>query len=177
MRRCPSRAEGVEPIRFGDQPGLASEVERAIHFAYLPESSGLHDLRVAQLILILGRLEWSGPAVSGALADPRVLELQRRIEAERHIQRVTPGDMAEWVGLSPSRFRVWFKQQYGLSPKQFLMRRRVNRAMRLLRETDRPIKAVARELGYPDLSTFYHAFRHQTRTTPAAYRRRHTVVG
>lgn len=79
------------------------------------------------------------------------------------------------MGFSGSRFGVWFKEQFDVSPKAYLMRRRVSTAIRLLRETQLPIKAIADELGYADLPTFYHDFRKRTQTSPGAYRLNHTV--
>jgi len=177
LRRLRDRAHGAVPVRFDTHPLLDADIERAIDFAYLPASRMLYDLRVAQLLLILGQLGYDDPRLSGLQREPRVLQLQRRLEGVREIHAITPGDMADWVGLSPSRFRVWFKQQFGMPPKQFLTRRRMSQAMRLLRETEQPIKAVARHTGYGDLSTFYHAFRKHTGTTPVTYRQRHVVIG
>lgn len=166
--------QGADIISFRCAHLLDADVDRAIAFAFDPPSDALHDLRVAQLVLILGQIKPVGDVLAATCQDPRVADLQRQVQ-DSDPGKLTPGTMADWVGLSPSRFRSWFREYFRMSPKQFLMRRRVNQAMRLLRETSRPIKAISDELSYPDLPAFYRDFRRITATTPASYRSLHTV--
>lgn len=171
------RCHGADRIRFLGVPGLETDIDRAIAFAFAPNSPRLIDLRIAQLVLIMGQIQHQRDTLSATSSDPREIELHRRITASPRIQDITPAMMAGWVNLSPSRFRVWFKSRFGIPPKRYLMSRRVNRAMRLLRETQQPLKSIANEMGYADLPAFYHDFQRFTRTTPARYRSKHTVSG
>ena len=169
------RAHGADHVRFEGVAKLEADIKRAITFAFTPRSPALDDLRVAQLVLILGQLQIQDGVLPAGSGDPREISLRRRLLEFARIQDVTPSMMAKWVNLSSSRFRVWFKARFGVSPKQYLVRQRVSQAMCLLRETQRPIKSIAIELGYADLPAFYHDFRRFTRTTPATYRLEHTI--
>ncbi len=125
-------------------------------------------------MLILGQLQPAGRGLAASPGDPRIAALQQRL-SQAEPADTTPADMARWVGLSPSRFRVWFASQFGRSPKRYLIHQRIQQAKRLLRETPQPVKAIADHLRYADLPAFYRDFRAHTGTTPVAYRKRHTV--
>ena len=58
----------------------------------------------------------------------------------------------------------------GQAPIDYLIERRLGAAMRLLRETDRPITDIALETGFSDSNYFARQFRRRTGTTPSAFR-------
>ena len=74
-------------------------------------------------------------------------------------------------GLNPNYLAALFKNQTGLSLREYHGQIRIHEAMRLLRETDLPLVEVARLTGYGDSPRFSNAFRLLTNTTPGAYRR------
>ena len=65
-----------------------------------------------------------------------------------------------------------FRDTFGETPHRYLQRRRVERAMFLLRETERPITDICLEVGFTSLGTFGRTFRDITGETPSAYRAR-----
>ncbi len=79
--------------------------------------------------------------------------------------------LAELAGLSQFRFAHNFKVQTGLSPHQFVMRARLQRAMQLLRETDAPITEIALAVGFQGSSRFNALFKRELGETPSEYRR------
>ena len=78
--------------------------------------------------------------------------------------------LAERAGLSVFHFARSFKTTTGMTPRAFVESRRVARAMKLLRETDRPIARLALECGFGSQSRLTTVFRRSTRETPARYR-------
>ena len=72
--------------------------------------------------------------------------------------------LAGSAGLSMSHFARAFKRSEGVSPHDYLVRRRVQRALELLAETDLPLSAIAHNLRIPGPKSF-HA------PVPAAFRR------
>lgn len=97
----------------------------------------------------------------------RAIELvDRDLKADLGVAR-----LARASNLSPSRFAHLFRTQLGVAPQQFVERRRIEAARRLLELTTRPITSVAAEVGFTNPLYFSTRFRHHTGTTPTAYRK------
>ena len=73
-------------------------------------------------------------------------------------------------GMSHRQLNRRFKEATGLTPQQFMMRSRIERACEELRETDRPLSDIAYELGFCDQSAFTAQFRKRMTLTPKNYR-------
>src|SRR5512143_1634402 len=63
-----------------------------------------------------------------------------------------------------------FRAVFGETPHRYLQRRRVERAMFLLRETDRSVTDICFDVGFGSLGTFSRTFRDIVGETPSAYR-------
>ncbi len=112
----------------------------------------------------------AAPPPRGAGLSER--QLRRAIDyLEAHLDR-DPGlpDLAAAAGLSPVYFARQFKRATGLPPHQYLMRRRLDRARRLLAAGDLPIAAIALDCGFCHQEHLTRLFRRHCGTTPAAYR-------
>ena len=81
-------------------------------------------------------------------------------------------DIARVSGLHPTNATATFQKVLGISIAQYLRRRRLNHALKLLADTDLAIIEVAFECGYGSLGRFYDAFQKQLGCTPRAYRQR-----
>lgn len=64
-----------------------------------------------------------------------------------------------------------FKTQLGMGVHQWLMRRRIEEAIRLLVETDLPIQHIAFDIGFSRQSSFSTFFKTEKGVTPSAYRK------
>jgi AraC-like DNA-binding protein len=72
--------------------------------------------------------------------------------------------------LSPAHFSRSFRACFGESPHRYLQRRRVERAMFLLRETDRSVTDICFDVGFSSLGTFSRTFRDIVGEAPSGYR-------
>jgi transcriptional regulator GlxA family with amidase domain len=72
--------------------------------------------------------------------------------------------------LSEGHFIRTFKQTFGETPHRYLQRRRLERAMAFLRETDRPVTEICLEVGFTSLGTFSRTFARVLGQSPTAYR-------
>ena len=86
---------------------------------------------------------------------------------------ITLDSMAKAAGLSPFHFCRVFKRATGLSPHQYVLRRRVGVGAEMLLERDESISNLALELGFADQSHFTMHFKRVHGIGPAAYRRQH----
>ncbi len=86
-------------------------------------------------------------------------------------QRIKIGDLAEHVGVNRSYLTVVFRRNVGLSPQEFLLKLRMERAAMMLQETTMPVGAVAEAVGYGDQLTFSKAFRRFYGKSPSMMRK------
>ena len=81
-----------------------------------------------------------------------------------------PG-LARVAHLSEAHFIRSFAATFGETPHRYLQRRRVERAMYFLSQTDLDVTDVCFEVGFSSLGTFSRTFRAIVGETPTAYRR------
>lgn len=72
--------------------------------------------------------------------------------------------------VSAAHFTRQFRAVFGETPHRYLQRRRVERSMFLLRETDRSITDICFDVGFTSLGTFSRTFRAIIGQTPSDYR-------
>ncbi len=80
--------------------------------------------------------------------------------------------VARIAHVSEAHFIRTFKATFGETPHRYLQRRRVERAMFLLRSTDRSVTDVCLAVGFSSLGTFSRVFAGIVGEPPSAYRRR-----
>jgi AraC-like DNA-binding protein len=69
-------------------------------------------------------------------------------------------------------FRKEFRARMGVSPGDYRIRRRIDRARELLTSTTQSVKEIAYELGYPNPSVFSLQFKREVGRSPEHYRSR-----
>ena len=75
--------------------------------------------------------------------------------------------------VSPAHFSRSFRAVFGETPHRYLQRRRVERSMFLLRETERSVTDICFDVGFSSLGTFSRTFRDIVGETPTGYREGH----
>jgi AraC-like DNA-binding protein len=75
--------------------------------------------------------------------------------------------------VSEAHFIRTFRAVFGETPHHYLQRRRVERSMFLLRETDRSVTDICLDVGFTSLGTFSRTFRDIVGETPSKYRLGH----
>ena len=84
--------------------------------------------------------------------------------------------LARVAHVSPAHFSRQFRDTFGETPHRYLQRRRVERALYLLRCTDRSITDVCFDVGFASLGTFSKTFHLIVGESPTEYRRRGEVI-
>lgn len=103
------------------------------------------------------------------IADLRIRRAVDFIEAH-FTEDLSIQDIAEAAHLSPSQLTVSFRKFLGESPYAYVIRRRLDRAMGLLRQTDLPIAQVALEAGFCDQAHLTRLCRGRLGKTPRQIR-------
>ena len=78
--------------------------------------------------------------------------------------------VASVAHVSPAHFSRRFRSAFGETPHRYLQRRRIERSMFLLRETDRTVTDICLGVGFTSLGTFSRTFREIVGESPRDYR-------
>lgn len=105
-----------------------------------------------------------------ASQNDKILEMLR--QAAHSPERCTDiSALACKAGLSTSQFTRRVREITETTPNNYIIRERIHHACFLLRETSKPVKTIARDLGYSDESFFVRQFRKVLGVTPCQYQR------
>jgi AraC-like DNA-binding protein len=111
-----------------------------------------------------------------------VEELNRRLLRARdamdraYAEPLDVPTVAAVAHLSEAHFSRSFRACFGETPHRYLQRRRVERSMFLLRETDRSVTDVCFDVGFSSLGTFSRTFREIVGEAPSEYRLGHPPI-
>jgi AraC family transcriptional regulator len=165
--------------RLGDQDPLIERLALNIRGA-LSDSDPSASVYVDYLARALGaHLLRAHSSYAGRSAEARApgeltrAQLDRVVDCmEANLTRtLTLADLAGAAGLSQTHFARRFKATTGCAPHQHVMRLRLQRAQRLLRESPRSIAQVAFECGFSHQGHLTRVFTRLAGITPAAFRR------
>jgi AraC family transcriptional regulator of arabinose operon len=147
------------------------------------DARGLGSLREAlalnaleEVLLLAARERRSGEGPLGTAVDGRVRAALEHVAANLaapHSLRT----LAERVCLSPSRLAHLVKAQTGATLLEAITRMRLREAARLLEFTDRPVRAIAEDVGFSSPWYFSRRFTQRYGLSPRAYRARVRAAG
>jgi AraC-like DNA-binding protein len=113
----------------------------------------------------------SGPTAAQHLQDlARLRRVRDRMDRE-YAQPLDVEALARDAHMSAGHFSREFRRAYGESPYSYLMTRRVERAMALLRGSELTVTEVCFEVGCSSLGTFSTRFTELVGVPPSVYRR------
>jgi AraC family transcriptional activator of pobA len=89
---------------------------------------------------------------------------------ENFNQKISVKELADLSGYSYDHFRHLFKAKFGLSPIQYLIDRRLERARSLLLHTDLPLSSITNACGFSNDGQFCTIFKREIGETPLSFR-------
>jgi len=101
----------------------------------------------------------------------RLLRAKDRMDAASH-EAWPVSRLASVSGVTQAHFARSFKQAFGVPPHRYLLTRRIERAIALLRDTELPVTEIAFQTGWESLGSFGRTFRDITGESPSANRER-----
>lgn len=109
-----------------------------------------------------------------AVPDPAFRRLCRARDHLRDCGERAPSidELARAAGLSPFHFIRRFHALFGVTPHQYRIRARLDRARELLALSDYSVTDVCMEVGFSSLGSFSDLFARRVGVAPSAYRRR-----
>ena len=123
---------------------------------------------VASVILETARHhEQSRPAAHGSMAAQLIDHMERHLS-----EPISMDALASLARTSRARLFANFKRETGMSPNDWLQRRRIKAATELLRTTNRKLEDIAAACGFTSAPYFCYVFRKYTGTTPSEHRQK-----
>jgi len=116
------------------------------------------------------------PAIRNRTRVDYDLQLLKRVLAhieQNYSRRIYIRELAKMGHMADAQFCRFFKRWVRRTPTEYINSYRVKKAAELLRQSDRKLSDIAREVGFDHPSYFIRRFRAELRCTPAVYRRRH----
>lgn len=132
----------------------------------------IESLANALVVQLLRNYSTAQPRVTmceGGMGHRKLLQVTNYIN-DYLDQDIKLTDLAQLLGMSQSHFSHLFKQSMGISPHQYLLQQRVERAKQLLKQTERSVIEIALACGFDSHSHLSKQFRQFTGMTPKAYR-------
>lgn len=111
-----------------------------------------------------------------AVDHPTVAAALAYIAAHSH-RRIGPDDVARAVGVETRTLQNYFRKTIIRPVATEIRRVRVERAKRELSQSDRPLDAIARDVGFGNVQRLYEVFRRELGLSPGEYRRQRLVPG
>ncbi len=116
--------------------------------------------------------------MSRTIEDRNRRMLRARDAMDREFSRLldVPA-LARIACVSQAHFSREFKATFGETPHRYLQRRRIERAMEMLRETQLPVSEICLDVGFASLGSFSRTFAEILGEPPSAYRARYAGGG
>ncbi|MEB9686071.1 AraC family transcriptional regulator [Bacillus thuringiensis serovar pingluonsis] len=89
---------------------------------------------------------------------------------------ITVNSLANYIQINPSYLSDIFKQEVGITLKQYIQKERIEEAKRILTLTQYPVSRICHMLNFHDQSYFIKVFKKFTTMTPKQYREKYTVI-
>lgn len=140
------------------------------------KNTGYEDICQAYMEILIIRLMRNTELT--VQAEPQIVSGNRQCAAiKRYIdlhfkEQLTLDQLAEESHMSKFYLSHAFKQEYGISPINYLISRRVDESKYLLAETDLSMSQIAQLLGFSSLSYFSQVFRKSQQISPMEFRHR-----
>lgn len=138
------------------------------------KSPGYEDICQAFMEILIIRLmrntELSVPSEPPVFTENRQCAVVRRYIDLHFKEPLTLELLAEEAHMNKYYLSHAFKREYGVSPINYMISRRIEESKYLLAETDLSMSQIAQLLGFSSLSYFSQVFRRTQSVTPMAYR-------
>jgi AraC-like DNA-binding protein len=110
-------------------------------------------------------------------AEKRILAAIEFVNERLCDPGLVPSSVARHVGLDVWQFCRKFKMATGITCNEFIAKKRMHEARRLLARDDLLIKEIAYRVGFADANYFSRRFKRVVGTSPTSYRRRNSARG
>ena len=122
------------------------------------------------IIRLMRNIALAVPTESQVVSGNRQCASVKRYIDLHFKEALTLEQLAEDAHMNKYYLSHAFKREYGISPINYMITKRVEESKYLLAETDLSMSQIAQLLGFSSLSYFSQVFRRTQKTTPMEYR-------
>ena len=159
-------------VTFENVEGLYSIMMEILEASQLTYSGYL--LRLGEFFRFVGRMIELG----GKPGDREELEYSQGVYVKQAMlyimynypEKIKIDELASQIGITRNYLTKSFQKELGVSPQEFLINVRMERAAELLTSTGLPVNEVAAKVGYPDALAFSKKFKEKYKLSPKSYR-------
>jgi AraC-like DNA-binding protein len=129
------------------------------------------DLQLKELLIRLLQSQQLGQAVEGSVADNNGNRLNFVLHyiREHLTEKIAVDALSRKAYLSRNLFFKWFREQFGITPVEYVNKERIKLAKELLAKPQSSIYDVSKLCGFTDVNYFIRVFRKIEGTTPKVY--------
>lgn len=160
---------------FGDDPKITALYRHFLLGCDWQQQANQMTLSTASTLLLThliqnySNVQWKLPNVTGGLS-PFVLRQTIAFIEENLSQPLTLADLASQAMLSEYHFARMFRQSMKMAPHQYVMHRRMEKAVQLVRHTNQTLTEIALTCGFSSASHFSNRFKSAIGITPSQLR-------
>ena len=132
-------------------------------------------LLIIELFVLLSRTlkqEWEQSAKNRNLKLHELLNIAKEYIDNNYDKDLTLTQVAKYIYLSDSYFAHSFKDKFGISPKSYILKVRIEAAKEYLQNTDIKVSEIAKLVGFSSQQRFNDIFRKYENLTPLNYRQK-----
>lgn len=115
------------------------------------------------------------PALNGAEHTPALAARIKFYLDAKYTEKLRIDELANRFGIHPNHLSRIFRERYGVSPKQYLLSLKLEKAALMLATADAPVALIAESLGFDDQHAFSKLFKKYRGVSPMAYRKANSL--
>lgn len=134
----------------------------------------LNYMLVMELFVLISRalkMEWEDSIKNKSSKLKELIQVSVSYINNNYEREISLKDIAQYVFLSTSYFTRAFKEEMGISPINYLLKTRIERAKELLKDSTQKISDIALSVGFSNQQRFNDIFKKYVKMTPLQYRK------
>lgn len=173
LKRFQTRYCGEKPVAIPGSPELES-IFAPLFSVHPGQRRPYLKLKVQELFLYLDSLQFEGRELSQYASEQTDLIREIHDLLTEHLEkRYTIEELSRRYLMNTTMLKEVFRRVYGLPIATYMKEYRVHEAMKLLRDTDETVGAIAGKMGYETSGKFSKAFKDVAQMLPTEYRKMH----
>lgn len=161
---------GIAQRHFQGLPSMKKQIEMIMKIHTLKKLNPMQSIEVKHLLTGFLLEVISASNSKPSITNNNSLESIKKFIDDHIRENYSIEQMADFLCLSESRFKSWFKQQAGIPPQEYVLRKKIQYAKGLLEKEDYNVSKIAYELGFSSSQYFSNVFKKFTGFKPTEFK-------